>query len=213
MKKIFLALALLAQPTIASANCVTTRIANLHPDRKDWIVTSGDMKPTLEPGDCVVAKLDFLAEEIEPGSIVVFRHPTSGKDWIKRVIALGRQEVQVLAGELLIDEIPVDRIEIDPYLQRMEYEGSSYPRCNRLTREGEICEIAQYEETLGQAKYRTLDVGSFPMDMTAAQRVPEGHIYVLGDNRDNSLDSRTPIEEGGVGFVPVSSVVGVLIYP
>src|SRR5690606_37837974 len=80
----------------------------------------------------------------------------------------------------------------------------------RLDDGGFVCRYPRYRETLpGGVSYDTLDFGLTPQDTTQPVSVPAGMLFLMGDNRDNSLDSRFPPESmGGVGLVPVDNVVG-----
>jgi signal peptidase I len=73
----------------------------------------------------------------------------------------------------------------------------------------DVCRYPRYRETLpGGRTYEVLDLGPREMDDTEPVIVPEGHLFLMGDNRDNSLDSRFPAEVGrGIGLVPEENVV------
>ena len=74
----------------------------------------------------------------------------------------------------------------------------------------DVCRYPQYQETLpGGRTYNVLDLGPRPQDDTPPVIVPEGHMFLMGDNRDNSEDSRFPAEPGrGIGLVPQDNLVG-----
>ena len=73
----------------------------------------------------------------------------------------------------------------------------------------EVCRLPTYRETLPSGRsYLTLDLGQMPQDNTEPMIVPEGHIFLMGDNRDNSEDSRFDPVIGGLGMLPVENVVG-----
>lgn len=174
-------------------------------------IPSGSMIPTLLVGDYLfVSKYSYgysryslplglplfegriFFSPPERGDVAVFKLPRDpNTDYIKRVIGLPGDRIQVIGGVLYINGVPVQRRRIEDYLPA---EGKGLP-------------IAQYVETLpnGQA-HRIIeesDIGSF--DNTEEYLVPEGHYFMMGDNRDNSLDSRFA---QGVGFVPTENLVG-----
>ena len=72
-----------------------------------------------------------------------------------------------------------------------------------------VCAYRRYRETLpGGRSYEVLEQGESPGDDTAVFLVPEGHYFMMGDNRDDSEDSRFPRETGGVGMLPAENLVG-----
>lgn len=128
------------------------------------------------------------------GDIVVFKLPSDNRtDYIKRVIGLPGDRIQVRAGQLIINGAPVERV------PEGNFELEVGP--------GQVLEIPQFRETLPNGvSYLTLDATpQGPGDFTDVYVVPEGHFFMMGDNRDNSLDSRFLAE---VGFVPYENLVG-----
>ncbi len=74
---------------------------------------------------------------------------------------------------------------------------------------GQVCHYPRYRETLPEGRsYDVLDQGRTPLDDFDEVVVPEGRLFMMGDNRDDSADSRVPAEAGGVGFLPVDNVLG-----
>src|SRR5262249_51230088 len=128
------------------------------------------------------------------GDIVVFRLPKDDStDYIKRVIGLPGDRIQMIEGVLHINGVPVKRERIDDYIETEE--GS------RTTR------VKRWRETLPNGmSYTTLDlVDNGFYDNTKEYVVPPGHFFMMGDNRDNSTDSRV---ESAVGYVPLENLVG-----
>ena len=133
--------------------------------------------------------------EPERGDIVVFRPPREpGTDYIKRVIGLPGDKIQMVDGMLHINGKAVPR---EP---AGDWEGEG--------RFGDRTPVPQYRETLDDGvSYMTLDMmPDGPGDNTRVFEVPPGHYFLMGDNRDNSQDSR--FLEGPVGFVPAENLVG-----
>ncbi len=86
----------------------------------------------------------------------------------------------------------------------------SRPRCETIVGEGAICSKSQFLETLpGGRVHKVLNIDTNgPGDNTDVFTVPPGNYFFMGDNRDNSLDSRFSVNTGGVGFVPAEYLIG-----
>ena len=147
----------------------------------------------------------------ERGDVVVFKLPRDGRtDYIKRVIGLPGDRIQMIGGQLFINGEPVKREHVADFRVRV----SPYNRCPQFMQEEDSqgrrwCRYPQYRETLPNGvSYMTLDLESQgPGDNTRVFTVPPGHYFMMGDNRDNSADSRRP-RSIGVGFVPAENLVG-----
>jgi len=176
-------------------------------------IPSGSMKPTLLVGDYLfVSKLSYgysryslpkglplfsgrvLFSEPERGDVAVFRKPTdTDTDYIKRLVGLPGDTLQVIGGILHINGVAVQRRRVDDYLA-----DNGYGSTRRVTR---------YIETLpgGREHYILESNGDTALgDDTPEFKVPEGHYFGMGDNRDNSRDSRF----ADVGYIPRENLVG-----
>ena len=145
------------------------------------------------------------------GDVVVFRHPVSGRDYIKRLVGLPGDQIQMKSGVLHINNVPV-ALEDDGIFEEVNAAQGPQrlrPKCrNAPLGEGAICEKERQIETLpGGTTHKILNVGPDHFDNTRVFRVPEGHYFFMGDNRDNSSDSRN-FGIGGVGFVPYENLIG-----
>ena len=195
-----------------------------------WI-PSGSMKDTLLIGDFLfVTKMSYgyskyscplalcpvegrlFGSEPERGDVVVFRHPVNGQDFIKRVIGLPGDTVQMRSGELYINGALAPQVPAGDYLETYEPQGPVYSRpvCSEgLLRQGATCTKEKSIETLPNGVQHTvLNAAEGRFDNTGVFTVPEGHFFFMGDNRDNSTDSRERPEFGGVGFVPYDHLIG-----
>jgi signal peptidase I len=176
-------------------------------------IPSGSMKSTLLVGDYLfVSKLSYgyskysfpfsldlfegriFASMPKRGDVAVFKLPRDNStDFIKRVIGLPGDEIQMRGGVLYINGKAVPKQRVDDFVYHDE--------------DGKEVHVPRFEETLPNGvKYRVLDAepdGAF--DNTAVYKVPAGHYFMMGDNRDNSTDSRA---SWGVGYVPFENFVG-----
>ncbi|CUJ82958.1 signal peptidase I [Shimia thalassica] len=150
--------------------------------------------------------------EPERGDVVVFRHPVTGYDYIKRLIALPGESVQMKRGVLHINGEPVKLEDGGIFEEQAGPQGPQglRPRCeNGPVGDGGLCQKSRQWETLpGGVTHSILNIANQPTDNTGIYTVPEGHYFFMGDNRDNSTDSRTPRVARGVGFVPYENLIG-----
>ncbi|MDZ4311034.1 MAG: signal peptidase I [Cypionkella sp.] len=196
-----------------------------------WI-PSESMKSTLLVGDFVfVNKMAYgyskyscpfalcpisgrlFASDPERGDVVVFRHPVNGSDFVKRLIGLPGDKIQMKQGVLYINGAVVPQVPDGTFQEVMEPQGpmKSRPRCsNGVVGDGAICEKIRSRETLPNGvTHDVLNIEDNTYgDNTDVFSVPEGEYFFMGDNRDNSEDSRFAQATGGVGFVPAENLIG-----
>jgi len=175
-------------------------------------IPSGSMIPTLLVGDYLfVSKYSYgythyslpfsppvfsgriLGQQVDRGDVVVFRLPKDDSiDYIKRVIGLPGDRIQMIDGILNINGEPVKRQRIDDYV---------------TSEEGAVQRVKRFRETLPNGvTYTTLDLTDNGFyDNTAVYTVPSGDYFMMGDNRDNSTDSRVLSQ---VGYVPYQNIIG-----
>ena len=206
-------LLLAALPVKANALCVC--LTCILTDKHNFVISSSAMSPFLNVEDCIIAEIARGPEmALEPGEVVLFRED-DGAVFIFRYIAGPGQTVQMKNGALVLDGKAVDRQPAEPF-RLMNVLGGPWgrlPGCPPPTLEGEECAIDAYTETLPNgATYQVLDLSVASGDNTLILEVPDGHIFVLGDNRDNSLDSRFAKRFGGRGFIPTENVIGRYLY-
>ena len=182
-----------------------------------FYVPSGSMEPTLLIGDALLAsKFPYgygsaslpiqinlpetgrvFGEPPKLGDVVVCRWPGDrSQAWVKRVVGLPGHRIQMRQGQLFINDRAAS-LKPDGVGQAEDDNGGVEP-------------AYRYIETLpngvSHAIFKLRDNGR--LDNTPEVTVPADHLFVMGDNRDNSADSRVPVRQGGVGLLPMDNLVG-----
>ena len=198
-------------------------------------IPSGSMLPALFIGDYVlVAKWPYgfsrfsfpwsfppfdgriFGQLPKRGDVVVFRVPGSEEDYVKRVVGLPGDTIAVQDGMLIVNGRPIPRQQEGTFAMPISANspcrvvGGATQMIGRTDAGGPACLYPVYRETLPEGRsYRVIDQVDNPRaDDVAPITVPDDHLFLMGDNRDDSLDSRYSTAEGGIGFVPVENIIG-----
>jgi signal peptidase I len=182
-----------------------------------FYVPSGSMEPTLLIGDALLAsKYPYgygtaslpmqinlpetgrvFAETPQRGDVVVFRWPGDrAQAWVKRVVGLPGDRIQMRQGQLFINDRAAT-LRPDG-VGEAEDDGGNVEKAYRY--------IETLPNGVSHAIFKLRDNGR--LDNTPEVKVPPGKLFVLGDNRDNSADSRVSLRDGGVGLLPIDNLVG-----
>jgi len=182
-----------------------------------YYVPSGSMEPTLQIGDELLATkypygyssaslpnyitlpntARILAALPQRGDVVVFRWPGDRSQiWVKRVVGLPGDRIAMHNGRLWINGAPVG----------LKADGMGWAEEENGSRQA----ASRFIETLpGGREHPIFKQQTFGiLDNMPELVVPPNHLFVMGDNRDDSADSRVPVTAGGVGILPVSDLVG-----
>jgi signal peptidase I len=176
-----------------------------------WI-PSNSMKPGLLPGDYMTARF-VDADDLQRGDVIVFRAGVQERTHVARVVGLPGDRVQMRAGVIVLNGVDIAQEALPPFTETYAAQGpaQSLPRCgNAPVGQGGQCETQRLRETLREGQgHEILNImAGAAMDDTPEVTVPMGQFYVLGDNRDDSLDSRFARDAFGVGFVEGADVIG-----
>ena len=155
----------------------------------------------------------ILASQPQRGDVVIIKAPPNNDtDYIKRVIGLPGDQIQMIDGVLNLNGKPVTKRKVADFELPVSPNTRCFsPQFEQRRQDGSaVCHYPRFEETLpGGKTYYVLDLGLTEQDNTPAVVVPEAQMFLMGDNRDNSMDSRFPAVPGqGIGLVPQQNLVG-----
>ncbi|WP_185964988.1 signal peptidase I [Glacieibacterium frigidum] len=176
---------------LVSGALVMLTVDAMHRIYKTFYAPSASMVPNILVDDNFLVDMRDRSPP-RRGEIVVFDAPQG--QWIKRVIAIGGDRIAIRGG------VPV-----------INGRRAAQRQTGRQTVEMDRPMVATvFEESLpgAAAPYAVLDVGPMMFDDMPEVTVPPGYFYVIGDYRDNSLDSRHPVDQGGLGMIPDARIVG-----
>jgi signal peptidase I len=177
-----------------------------------FVIPSASMEDTLLIGDHVlVDKLLFAPSgpvskhilpyrDVRRGDVIVFRYPLDiREDYVKRAIGVPGDHIRLVNKQLILNGHPVD----EPYVVHKTSYIDSYRDNFPSDPNGSVLDCREPRFCSGPGAPEMLEHHVIGGEVV----VPPGFIFAMGDNRDNSLDSRVPQEEGGVGFVPSENLM------
>ena len=188
-----LALGAFVLALVATQNAAALRVIfDGHRVWHRYYAASSSMLPTLAPSDQLVPRA-AQPTDLTRGTVVIFRTPEAVR--IDRIVAVGGDRVAMRAGHVVLNGRPVAQQRLRPGPTLPDFGATTIWR-ERLPDEAHA--------------HRLLDVGSTPQDEVAERTIPHGKLFVLGDNRDASADSRFAATEGGTDLISVEDVIGIV---
>ncbi len=167
-----------------------------------FAIPSSSNAPTVLAGDWIIASRYKNGNQLpKRGDMVVFTNPHTGETYIKRAVGLPGDRIQVAHGILIVNGEAWRRERIGEYRDRNWLSISPPPLDTPRYHYRETLPDGSAHEILGGMTTEAED--SLPQDNTNMFQVPDGHFFAIGDNRDNSLDSRL-----GLGYVPLANLIG-----
>ncbi|MDO7843987.1 signal peptidase I [Sphingomonas immobilis] len=192
---------------------------------KPFYIPSESMLPGLEVGDqLVVSKYPYGWSFISPtfhvlpfihgrlfgrmperGDVVIVTPPGTETDYIKRVVGLPGETIEVRQGTVFIDGVPLKRGPIHdaliPVDNNTRCDSTTYPGALTTGADGRLlCKLPLVTETMPNGRhYETVELGDSEGDNYGPVKIPKDHVFLMGDNRDRSSDSRFPLSALGLG--------------
>ena len=170
---------------------------------RSFVIPSASMEPTLHVGDRFIVDMrTYDGREPERGDLIVFKLPRDPAIfYVKRIVGLPGDEVQIRDGVLYIDGEPVPTFDAGTYSDAGDGGRNVPMKREMLAKDHAVVVLGYRSNAIISSLYNT-----------ASFKVPPASYFVLGDNRENSIDSREQSPRIGVGFVPRANVLGKLAW-
>ncbi len=173
-------------------------------------MVSEGMAPTLNTGECAI--MHHFREEpktVARGDVVGFKWEPNRPLTIFRIVAVAGDSLRMDGGAVILNGEPLSQ----EFLGKEELivpSRETLMRCEGPVKPGEICKRSRFKESLPSGRsYEIYDIANTSGDNTGEFSIPEGYVFVLGDHRDNALDSRFSRNIGGQGMVAIDEILGI----
>jgi signal peptidase I len=182
-------------------------VVSKYPYGWSWVSPSFHVMPPMEGR--------LFGSRPERGDIVIVTPPGQSADYIKRAIGLPGDEIEMIEGQLYINGKAIKREALEPSMIPVDENApcspGEFPGARVQGAGGKLfCRLPIIRETLPNGRsYETIDLGYFPVDDFQKIKVPANHVFLMGDNRDKSADSRVSLQDQGLGGpVPYENIGG-----
>lgn len=197
-------------PTVTMAGSCACLVCLLNPDIENFQAAGESMAPTIDTGDCAVMRyIDPVVDPIQRGDVIGFVPRSDQTIFVFRVIAIAGDTIALRDGNVILNGQPLTQ-RLQGRDEFIVTQQTRTKRCETPAGLGDVCTRTRFTESLPNGiSYEVFDIGAMPGDDMTEIEVPPSHVFVMGDHRDNALDSRVSHAAGGPGLISLQQIRGV----